>query len=195
MAHARAVATDLDSWAMESGALDWAMTDGPIEVLLGEHRTILAVLDEVDRESRRLEAKGALREAFWADLLRFLDEFDAGLHHKKEEDLLFPALEGAGLSASHGPTAVLRDEHLRSQFWRNRLEQALHDRDRTRLIAAVASYLDLTRAHVLKENQILFPLARQLLSPEALAELRVAFQALEEAHRDQLQPLRLGIAD
>ena len=169
--------------AADSGALDWAASDGPIEVLLGEHRTILQVLDEVDRESRRLETKGALREAFWLDLLRFLDEFDAGLHHQKEEQLLFPALEAAGLSASHGPTAVLRDEHLRSQFWRHRLEQALHDRDRTRLIAAAASYLDLTRAHVLKENQILFPLAQRLLAADELERLHREFRLLAADQR------------
>jgi hemerythrin-like domain-containing protein len=165
------------------GALDWAVTDGPIEVLLGEHRTILQVLDEVDRESRRLEADGALREAFWFDLLRFVDEFDAGLHHKKEEHLLFPALEAAGLSPSHGPTAVLRDEHLRSQFWRQRVEHALHERDRTRLTAAAASYVDLTRSHVLKENQILFPLAQRLLAAEELERLHREFRLLAADQR------------
>ncbi|MDO8348989.1 MAG: hemerythrin domain-containing protein, partial [Planctomycetota bacterium] len=121
----------MESAAM--GALDWASTDDPIAVLLGEHHTILAVLDEVERESRRLEAQGMLREAFWDDLLHFADQFDCGLHHQKEEALLFPALEAAGLSPTSGPTAVLRDEHLRSQYWRQRIEQALRARDRMRL--------------------------------------------------------------
>lgn len=171
----------MDSGSL-GGAFDWSSTDGPIEVLLGEHRTILQVLDEVDRESRRLET-GQLREAFWSDLLRFLDEFDASLHHKKEEDLLFPALEAAGLSATHGPTAVLRDEHLRSKFWQQRIDQALRDRDRTRLCAAASSYLDLTRGHVMKENQILFPLAQRLLSVAELDRLHREFRLLSANQR------------
>jgi hemerythrin-like domain-containing protein len=172
---------------MASGAVDavdWA-GDGPIEVLQGEHRTILQVLDEIERESRRLEAQGALRESFWRDVLRFLDDFDDGLHHRKEEQLLFPALEGVGLSASHGPTAVLRDEHRRIQGWRTRLEHSLRDRDRTRLSAALGSYLDLARSHLLKENQILFPLAQRLLAPDELQRLAREFQELVADQRLQ----------
>lgn len=168
---------------MDSGALNWAATDHPIDVLLGEHRTILQVFDEVDRECRRLEANAPLRETFWQDVLRFCDEFDAGLHHQKEEHLLFPLLETNGLSRTSGPTAVLRDEHLRSRFWRNRLEQALRQRDRTRLLAAAASYLDLSRAHVLKENQILFPLARRLLSADDVERLHREFRLLSADQR------------
>lgn len=168
---------------MQSGAEDRAPPDDPIETLLGEHRTILQVLDEVERESRRLETAAVLRESFWLDLLRFADDFDAGLHHEKEERLLFPMLERAGLSSTSGPTAVLRDEHLRSHFWRNRIEQALRQRDRTRLLAAAGSYLDLTRAHVLKENQILFPLARRLITADDLTTLRREFARLTADQR------------
>ncbi len=163
---------------MVSGALHTDSPDDPIDILLSEHRTILQILDEVERESRRLEANAALRESFWFDLLRFLDDFDAGVHHTKEERLLFPALEASGLSPTSGPTAVLRDDHLRCHFLRDRIEQTLRQRDRSRLQAAVASYLDLARAHVLKENQILFPLARRLISQEALAILRREFGLL-----------------
>lgn len=161
---------------MDSGAYSWTTTDDPIEVLLGEHRTILQVLDEVERERARLEGDGVLREVFWRDLLHFIDEFDANLHHQKEEQLLFPALEASGLSATSGPTAVLRDEHRRAAFWRQRLEQALIARDRLRVAAAAASYVDLVRLHVLKENQILFPLARRLLTPEQLERLHREFR-------------------
>lgn len=167
---------ELDSPAMDAGAYDWTTTDGPIDVLLGEHRTILQVLDEVERESRRVENAAVLRESFWRDLLHFCDEFDGNLHHHKEEQLLFPALERAGLAHGSGPTAVLRDEHLRSHFWRTRIEQALVARDRARLSAAAGSYLDLVRAHVLKENQILFPLARRLLSADEMESLHREFR-------------------
>jgi hemerythrin-like domain-containing protein len=167
----------------ELGALDWASTDDPLAVLIGEHHTILTVLDEVEREARRVELQRQVREAFWEDVLRFSDEFDRGLHHQKEEALLFPALEAAGLSPVSGPTAVLRDEHLRSHYWRQRIEQALRVRDRVRLCVSATSYVDLMRAHVLKENQILFPLARRLLRPEQLQTLHREFRLLAADQR------------
>ncbi|MCU0867498.1 MAG: hemerythrin domain-containing protein [Planctomycetes bacterium] len=168
---------------MDSGALDWTRSADPIDVLLGEHRTILQVVDEVERESRRLEAAAVLREAFWQDLLHFADEFDGKLHHHKEEQLLFPALERAGLQPDSGPTAVLRDEHLRTHFWRTRIEQALQTRDRARLAASAASYVDLVRMHVLKENQILFPLARKLIAADDLERMHREFRLLAADQR------------
>jgi len=158
-------------------------TADPIEILLGEHRTILQVLDEVDRERARLEASAPLRDGFWSDVLRFVDEFDHGPHHQKEEHLLFPALEAAGLSPSSGPTTVLRDEHRRSDHGRLRLERALAGRDRPRLAAAAANYADLVRMHVLKENQILLPLARRLLSAPVLQHLHREFLPLAADQR------------
>lgn len=161
---------------MDTGAHFWSTSSDPIELLLAEHRTILQVLDEVDRERARLEADGVLREVFWQDLLHFSDEFDGNLHHQKEEQLLFPALEAAGLSATSGPTAVLRDEHRRTAFWRQRLEHALAARDRLRLTTTAGSFVDLVRAHVLKENQIVFPLARQLLDVATRERLHREFR-------------------
>jgi hemerythrin-like domain-containing protein len=162
-----------------------ATSDSAIDTLLAEHRTILGVVDEVERECRRVEGGSPLREPFWRDVLRFHDEFDHGLHHQKEETLLFPALEQAGLPAEQGPTAVLRDEHRRTHFCRTRLEQALGARDRARLAAAATSYIELLRAHVLKENQILFPLCRQLLSSATLEALQRQFQPLAADRRVQ----------
>jgi hemerythrin-like domain-containing protein len=161
---------------MDAGRNDAGLD--PIEVLLAEHGTILQVLDRVERESRRLEQAGLLREAFWHDVLRFHDEFDARLHHGKEEGLLFPVLEQNGWRPDAGPTAILRDEHRRAAHLRERLDGALRSRDRSRLAAAAAGYLDHQRAHLLKENQLLFPLARRLLSREQLMELRPGFDGL-----------------
>ncbi len=168
---------------MDAGPLYWTSSESAIDVLLAEHQTILEVVDEIERECRRVEDGSALREPFWRDVLRFADEFDHGLHHQKEEQLLFPALERVGLSPDQGPTAVLRDEHRRIRFWRLRLEQTLVARDRTRLAATAASYVDVLRSHVMKENQILFPLCRRLLDEATLATLHREFRLLAADQR------------
>jgi hemerythrin-like domain-containing protein len=153
-------------------------TEDPIGILLAEHRTILQVLSEADRERARLEHTGILRTGLWHDVLRFLREFDLGVHHQKEDNLLFRALEGCGLSPNNGPTTVLRDEHRRMEHWQGRLEHAIHHRDAPRIAAAAANYCDLARTHILKENQIVFPLSRRLLAPQQLAMLHAEFVPL-----------------
>lgn len=153
-------------------------TEDPIGILLAEHRTILQVLAEADRERARLEHTGILRTGLWQDVLRFLREFDLGVHHQKEDKLLFRELEACGLSTNNGPTTVLRDEHRRMEHWQHRLETAIAQRDAPRIAAAAASYCDLARTHILKENQIVFPLSRRLLSQQQLAMLHGAFTPL-----------------
>jgi hemerythrin-like domain-containing protein len=168
----------------------------PFSVLMAEHAVILGVLDSMERECLDLAEGKELRQAFWRRALLFHSDFADGMHHDREEKLLFPALEHAGLTRS-GPTTMLRQEHERGRAWRQRLGSAIAMGDGLRVQAASAGFIDFQRQHIQKENQILFPLARQLLSPETIAELRIAFQALDQEHgmKNQLQPMRLGIAD
>ena len=149
----------------------------PIETLVDEHRTILAVLVEMERECRSLEGGSALREAFWARTLQFLRDFER-LHHDKEEGLLFCALDDAGSPASS--TAVLRSEHGRCRLWCQGIAHAVARRDRLQLVAAVQGYVDLERLHIRKENELLFPLARQVLSAEVFAGMASAFDARDD---------------
>lgn len=151
----------------------------PLDTLADEHATILGVLAEMERHAHRLP-ESAPNARFWRRALHFHAEFNDKLHHAREEALLFPALEAGGLSPGTGPTAMLRAEHERCRFWRSRIEQALTADDRARLQAATFGFLEFERQHILKENQILFPLARQLLRPTAVAMLQSAFATLEE---------------
>jgi hypothetical protein len=163
---------------MTATAIAAIATEDPIGMLLAEHRMILQVLGEAERERQRLEATGLLRTGIWHDVLRFLREFDLGIHHQKEDRLLFHELEHCGLSLSQGPTTVLRDEHRRMEHWQGRLEAAVAQRDLPRIAAAAGNYVELARTHILKENQIVFPLTRRLLSPAQLADLHRQFLPL-----------------
>lgn len=152
----------------------------PLDTLADEHATLLGVLAEMERHAQRLP-DGAPNVRFWRRALHFHAEFNDKLHHAREEALLFPALEAAGLSPGTGPTAMLRAEHERCRHWRARIEQALAADDRARLQASTFGFLEFERQHILKENQILFPLARQLLQPSAVAMLQSAFATLEDS--------------
>jgi hemerythrin-like domain-containing protein len=87
-------------------------------------------------------------------------------HNEKEEAALFPEL---GVDA---PLAPFRDEH--QALWR--LEEDLHDAltasDHQRVARVSLDIVELLRAHIARENQALFPLARERLGSVGL--LRVA---------------------
>lgn len=168
----------------------------PLSVLMAEHAVILGVLDSMERECLDLAEGKPLRLPFWRRALLFHADYADGIHHDREEKLLFPALEQAGPLAN-GPTAMLRQEHERGRAWRQRLASAVAMADGLRVQAASAGFIDFQRQHIQKENQILFPLARQLLGPVTMAELQTAFAALDAEHAgaEGQQPIRLGVLD
>jgi hemerythrin-like domain-containing protein len=152
----------------------------PIDILIDEHRTILAVLADMERECGHIGSDAVLDEGFWRRTLRFLEEFDDRLHHGKEEGVLFPALEAAGLSPHVGATSMLRSEHGRCCMWRGAIADAVAHGDRLSLLEAVQGLVDLQRQHIARENLLLFPLARHLLSPATFAAMARSFAALDD---------------
>lgn len=173
-----AAPADMEPEALHPTARPWPGVEDPLESLAADHELILRVLAAADAELRRIETDGVVRDGFWQQFHRFTERFDFAYHHVKEEQLLFPALERSGLGTATGPTAVLRDEHRHIEAWLARIEAALQQRDRIRLAAAVSGYLTVTNAHLLKENRIVFPLARHLLAPDERARLFEQFERL-----------------
>lgn len=178
----------------------------PIDQLLEEHREIMAEVAALRRAVDELRARGdaALPEALPA--LRSVGRMMATRllrHARKEDEALFPAIERA-LETPDGPTAVMRQEHRviheRAGLFRETLHQ-LNEVEHPAIVAGgatlrtlaergtgaaalaeageeVVSLLDL---HFGKEEDILFPMARAILSRDALAEVARRMEEIETA--------------
>ena len=175
----------------------------PIDRLLAEHEEIMAEVAGLRRAVRDLAARGeaALPEATPA-LERAGRMLATGLlaHARREDEALFPALEqvlGAG-----GPTGVMRLEHEaiheQAALFRRTLRElnevehpaivegggrlrtlVAAGADAAALGATGAEIVRLLDLHFSKEETILFPMARQMLSPEALEDVALRIEALE----------------
>jgi hemerythrin-like domain-containing protein len=156
-----------------------ALPEHPIETLTAEHRVILSVLDAVEAECRRLEARQPLRQDFWAAACDFLAQFADRCHHEKEEQLLFPALCGHGMDSRMGPIAVMKHEHVEGRALRERLLEATRRGDARDVTAAAQALAVLLREHIAKEDTVLFQIARHLLHEDDVQRLNRAFAAVE----------------
>jgi len=153
--------------------------------LIHEHdviRRALAILDEVGARTGRGEAPPA---ADIAGLLDFFGTFADGCHHVKEEAILFPALEAAGLPRERGPLAAMLDQHEQGRrlVAAMRREQAAVHRDaeaRVRFAAAARAYVALLERHIAIENEVLFPAADAVLAGARDREITAAFDRHEE---------------
>ena len=154
-------------------------------VLRHEHEAILRMLDVADEVSRRVERGVPVAPEAFSGLVEFFRLFADKCHHGKEEDLLFPALEGKGLPREGGPVGVMLIEHDQGRAYMKEMAAVAEaivkgNADAVRRwVAAARGYSDLLRAHIQKENNILFVMAERILSDDEQAELARGFERIE----------------
>ncbi len=138
--------------------------------LIEEHRVILGVLDGLERALAAADAGGDVPVAFLRDLVTFSQTFVDRCHHGKEEACLFPCLERRGIPREGGPIGVMLEEHEAGRRLVREIATQL-DRYAQGAVPARAvlepcrQYLDLLRAHIAKENEVLFPMGEGVLQP------------------------------
>jgi hemerythrin-like domain-containing protein len=149
----------------------------PTAMLVQEHEVILRGLTALEKFGWRLESGQPVDREALAWLIDFFRTFADRCHHGKEEQHLFPALERHGLPKEVGPLAVMREEHEEGRA----LVRGMAEGNDRQIAAAIRGYAALLRAHIDKENTVLFPLAEQILPDEEQRDLLHAFEAVEQA--------------
>jgi len=151
----------------------------PTAVLRDEHRQILQVAGVL--EALLAEEPSATTFDRIEKCIRFIRLFADACHHGKEEDLLFPALEAEGLPHDSGPIAVMLHEHRLGRQHASTMAQAI-DGARAgdaaalrRLTGAGRDYVGLIRSHILKEDNVLFNMADQLVAGPRCTRLCAAY--------------------
>ena len=151
-----------------------------ISDLTHEHDAILSALRILERMTERAQ-RNQLAPDDLAEFLGFLREFVDQCHHGKEEGLLFPAMAKAGLAEHGGFIDELHAEHVQGRALVQAMAQAGTPTINAAAFAAAArAYIEHLRAHIAKENEVLFPMAERLLDDPILAALQQGFAEHEE---------------
>jgi len=149
----------------------------PTAVLRHEHEVILRALALLERLGKNLEAGKPVDHGALAWLVDFFKTFADRCHHGKEEQHLFPAMERHGIPREGGPTGVMLQEHDQGRAF----VRAMGEGDDRKTVEAIKAYTMLLRAHIDKENDILFSMAEQVIPEEEQRRLVQTFEAVEEA--------------
>jgi hemerythrin-like domain-containing protein len=131
------------------------------DALLGEHAVFYAQFDYMEKSVPRAES-AALVKSLGAMLSAALAS-----HAHLENDLLFRALE-AHLPTEGGPLAVMRMEHDEIEGSLMRLPDI---QDLAEAKNMLLHALQTARGHFAKEEQILYPMAKQMLDARTLEQL------------------------
>lgn len=135
-----------------------------MEVMIGEANPVVSDLEEV------------------VELIR---KFADGLHHAKEENLLFPLMAEKGFSMQQGPVAVMLMDHEQGRnFVKGMAENIrLYQNGETAALkevyANMQGYMELLSNHIAKENNILFRMADNVFTSGDHQSLLAQFSTID----------------
>ncbi len=167
---------------------------GLCQSLEAEHRVIERVLRALAREAGRIERSGAPDEALLGRAVEFMRAYTDGVHHSKEERVLFPAMEAAGVPRAGGPIGVMFTEHEMGRrkvaALKNMLGGALGREAVSALATALRDYVNLLENHIGKEDNVLYPMAERVLDESRKQQVLDGFQRAEAEEEAGARKLR-----
>ena len=146
-----------------------------VREILDEHRNLVPVLDLLEREVDAFEAGEPFDGELWDQILDYLRDFPAEVHHPKE-DLIYRRLmarDRAAAPALHD----LEAEHVRLAATLERLAELVEavERDvelpRALLIGSARDFLAFQRRHMAREEEAFLPFAEAQLEAEDWAAI------------------------
>lgn len=157
------------------------MSHPSFQVIRDEHQALAAMLSSIAMLIAEHRRKGVPPPfAVLRAMLFYIDEYPERLHHRKESELLFPAVRRNSPEAADVLDKLDRD-HANGERAIRDLEHALTayemmGNSRADAFAtAIDRYLDFYRAHMRLEEDVVMPLALKVLSDEDWKQLDAAF--------------------
>lgn len=160
----------------------------PTDVLKHEHRQIEERLEELSEALRAVADRGPSGELLdrVEESARYIDR-EMVLHHRKEEEALFPVLAPHLEEATDLDARIADHEDLRimNGKFRDALEECRRTGDEdgrfaARMLKGYGLYIvHLVLEHLLKEDEILFLIAERYLTAEQEAEIFRRFRTIE----------------
>lgn len=157
----------------------------PTETLQEEHQLCYPVLEAGERVIESAQAGGHLDSGTIDRLIDFFYTFTRQCHEPKEAQLLFSRLAQRGMSTEDGLLAEMMQDHRDLGDRIESLVRHVSERE-TDLPEATAAelsemktYVGLMRAHMTREDEVLFPMIDLVLTYRDLEDLGGAFVALE----------------
>lgn len=155
------------------------------KILMDEHRVIEVALDCLEKIVAEANSDGKLNQRAAEQTIDVIRTFADTCHHGKEEDHLFAALVEKGLPQEGGPVGQMLHEHEEGRAFVRRMADSVAkaaggDSAAIEVFSDSArGYVELLRAHILKEDNALFPMADDMLSEDDQQRLMQAFERVE----------------
>src|SRR4030066_2183574 len=155
------------------------------DALKKDHRVIEKVLRLLELTSKKLVNGEDVPVDLLKKTLDFISNFAAHYHHGKEEEILFKMMGEEGFGIEGGPITVMLDEHNTGRGYTQALSEGMgkyasgDDNARKEIAEKARNYTRLLATHIMKEDNILYPLADKILPQNQQEELLDKFAIVE----------------
>ena len=178
--------TPKSAWAGEESANQPEHKEeeiSPAEDLMREHGVLNRVLLIYEELQRRVRSGSDFPPTVLQNSAKIIRSFIEDYHEKLEEDYLFPRFEKAGKLLDL--VKVLREQHQAGRVLTDAVlnlssEAALKEEEkRNQLVQQLRRFIRMYRPHESREDTVLFPALRSLVSPNEYAALGEEFEDKE----------------
>lgn len=152
-----------------------------LDQLINDHTLIEKALIILERQVDRGDK---LNTNMTKALIDFLWAYGDEYHNMKEEKIYFPLLLRKGMP-EQGPIPVMLQEHKSEREYLTEIKRMLEEKETSGNLSndfkkVVLDYLDLTKNHIWKENDILYPMGKKFLSADDEVYLITEFKKFEK---------------
>ncbi len=171
------------------------MEHNPIQTMLDEHDIICQAEGIIESLDKTWETDTEQYAAAVNTLITFFREYADGYHHRKEEEVLFPAI-------NDHPDFVLQEmidefqiHHEDFRTYISLIEIALKEEEYEKTYQGLNNYVQDLLDHIGAENDELFVLAETLMDEEDLETIYFKFKDIDlELGEDRKRELEESVA-
>ena len=151
------------------------------KILMDEHENILRLADALEKECNALKNGKDVDNKFFMDAVDFIRNYADKFHHAKEEDILFKEMcSNENQKKLHcNPVEQMLYEHNLGRDFVKGLEQGINENDKRKIIENAQGYAQLIREHIFKEDNILYPMADEVLNEKIQKSMLIRFKEAE----------------
>lgn len=161
-----------------------------IEIMMEEHKYIYRMLKVVRSICYKLYEEKKINLEDFKDVLYFIRIYADGLHHKKEEIMLFNKMvEHLGTVAEKTINYGMLVEHDMGRLYVKDLDEALTEYQGGNeaavidIIANAVAYTNLLERHIDKEDNVIYKFGQKQLGTEILSEIDEKCIIFEEENK------------
>ena len=171
------------------------MKNDPIQTMLDEHEVISSTVELVRSIDELWNDDVERFKEVTVKLVTFYREYADAYHHRKEEEVLFPAIKNHPDFVLQEMIDEFEQHHEEFRGYSTEILEALYAEEYKKVYNEMKSYTEDLLDHIGAENDELFSMAENLLSEEELETIYFKFKDIDvELGEDRKKELEDGIS-